>query len=116
MGFPRKISLLSFCILINLLPSLGFSSPRQARVAILNVTFKAKSKLNPEVLRTLLQTKTAQFLGKDYNVLSKENIMVLLPPEVNIEDCEGECEVETGRLLSADYIITAELSPFGSSE
>jgi TolB-like protein len=49
-------------------------------------------------------------------VMTRENVLVLLEASGRkLEDCEGECEVETGRRLGADYIVSGELLKFGSS-
>ena len=44
-----------------------------------------------------------------YQVMTKENIYDLLEPGVKLEDCVGQCEVETGRNLGAHYILTGVL-------
>ena len=41
----------------------------------------------------------------DYRVITKENIEVLVKPEM-LAECVGKCEVEIGRILSASYVIT----------
>jgi hypothetical protein len=49
-------------------------------------------------------------------VLTRENVAVLLASAgKKLEECEGECEVQTGRLLGADYIATGEVLRFGTS-
>src|SRR5206468_4766062 len=32
-----------------------------------------------------------------------------------LEECEGECEVDTGRRIGADLVVSGELLKFGSS-
>ena len=41
--------------------------------------------------------------------------MVLIDPNTTLEDCVGTCEVETGRTLGADWILTGEVIRFGKS-
>ncbi len=49
-------------------------------------------------------------------VMTHENMLALLAPTGRkLEDCEGECEVETGRKLGADAIVSGELLRFGES-
>jgi TolB-like protein len=49
-------------------------------------------------------------------VITRENMLVLLHSAgKKLEDCEGGCEVETGRLLGADVVITGEVLKFGSA-
>jgi TolB-like protein len=54
--------------------------------------------------------------GGGLRVMTRENILVLLQSQgKRLEDCEGECEVDTGRRLGADYLITGEVLRFGKS-
>ena len=51
--------------------------------------------------------------AKTYTVMTKENILEMLPPGVdNLAACEGDCEVETGRNIGADYVVTGTLVRF----
>jgi TolB-like protein len=48
-------------------------------------------------------------------LMTQENIQVLLASaHKTLEDCQGECEVDTGRLLGADIIVTGDLLRVGS--
>ena len=48
-------------------------------------------------------------------VITKENLLVLLEASgKKPEECEGECEVETGRLVGADYVVSGEALRVGS--
>lgn len=47
-------------------------------------------------------------------VMTRENVLVLLKASgKSLEDCEGECEVDTGRRLGADLIVTGEIQSIG---
>ena len=48
-----------------------------------------------------------------YRIMTRENILEMLPPGVDLASCEGSCEVETGRNLGADYVITGSVVRFG---
>lgn len=48
----------------------------------------------------------------DYDLMSSENIREMLPPGKTIEDCEGECLVETGRNIAADYVVQGRVGRF----
>ena len=49
-------------------------------------------------------------------IISRENLLVLLKSSgKSLEECEGECEVDTGRRIGADFIISGELLQFGTS-
>lgn len=50
-----------------------------------------------------------------YDIMTRENITAMLPPGKKIEECLGECLVETGRNISADYIAQARIGGFGGS-
>ena len=45
-------------------------------------------------------------------LMTRENILELLPAGKTLADCMGECAVETGRRLGADHIATGEVTSF----
>ncbi len=48
-------------------------------------------------------------------VITRENLITLVKAAgKTLEQCEGECEVETGRLISADLVISGDLLKIGS--
>lgn len=52
----------------------------------------------------------------EVRVITRENLMVLLAASgKKLADCEGECEVDTGRRIGADLVISGELLRVGSS-
>ena len=54
--------------------------------------------------------------GIDAKVISRENMLVLLQAQgKQIADCEGECEVETGRRIGADLVVSGEVLRVGES-
>ena len=49
-------------------------------------------------------------------VMTRENMLVLLQAQgKSLENCEGECEVDTGRRLGADYVVSGDLLRVGAS-
>jgi hypothetical protein len=45
--------------------------------------------------------------------MTRENMAALLPDGADLSDCSaGECEVEVGRMVGADYIVTGEILKF----
>src|SRR5205807_1961534 len=48
-------------------------------------------------------------------VLTRENILALMPEEPDLASCEGGCEVETGRKLSADVVVSARMTRLGKT-
>jgi len=61
-----------------------------------------------EVARRVLPTKA------NYLIMTRENILAMLPPDKSIEECEGGCIVETGRNISAEYVAQARINTYGS--
>ena len=49
------------------------------------------------------------------DLMTRENIVTMLrASNKTLEECEGQCEVDTGRLLGVDYIFSGDLVHFGS--
>ena len=59
--------------------------------------------------------KYARALPQDFIMITRENIVAMLPPDVKLDECIGECEVETGRRIGAHWIVTGEVIRFGQS-
>lgn len=107
--------LLLFFIFILTLPS-TFAQPIEERMAVLELKNKAGfSREEVEYLSSLLRRLASSELAQSFIVYDKENITELLPPDVNLEDCEGQCAVETGRNINATYIITGTIIRFGKN-
>ena len=49
---------------------------------------------------------------QNYTIMTRENIMQMLPPGKAIEDCEWSCLVETGKNIAADYVCQARVGSF----
>ena len=78
------------------------------RIAVLD--FKNQANLTSfeiSAFTGLVRASASQLSG--YIVMTTENIRTLLPPDKALEDCIGECEVETGRMLQAAFIVTGEV-------
>lgn len=52
---------------------------------------------------------------QNFTIMTRENIVEMLPPGKTIEDCEGSCLTETGRNIAADYVCQARVGRFGAS-
>ena len=49
-------------------------------------------------------------------LISRENMLILLQSAGrSLEECEAECEVETGRRIGADLVVSGDLRKIGSS-
>ena len=86
-------------------------------VAILETTSGGVIKLNESrFLTNVLREEAVKILPSslNYTIMTRENILAMLPPETQIENCEGACLVETGRNISANYVAQAQISTFGS--
>ena len=54
--------------------------------------------------------------GADVRVMTRENLLSLLAAQgKTLQECEGECEVETGRKLGADFVVSGELLRIGAT-
>lgn len=62
-------------------------------------------------LRERAKKVLPEYMG--YVIMTRENIQQMLPPGKKIEDCEGECLVETGKNINAHYIAQARVGKFG---
>ncbi|MBS2024401.1 MAG: DUF2380 domain-containing protein [Deltaproteobacteria bacterium] len=52
----------------------------------------------------------------ELRVITRENLQVLLDASgKSLADCEGECEVDTGRRIGADLVVSGELLRVGST-
>ena len=95
-----------------------FAEESPSRIAVLELVKKSNTNisrdevsfLTDEVRRVVGYLPTDRFL-----VMTKESMAVMIEPGKTLEECVGQCEVETGRMLNADWIITGELLKFGSS-
>jgi hypothetical protein len=50
--------------------------------------------------------------SRNFLIMTRENIQELLPAGRSLADCVGDCAVETGRKIGADYVVTGEVSSF----
>ena len=49
------------------------------------------------------------------DIMTRENLLVLLQSTgKKLEECEGECEVDTGRRIGADQIVSGEIQKVGT--
>src|SRR5258706_297381 len=49
------------------------------------------------------------------DIMTRENLLVLLQSSgKKLEECEGECEVDTGRRIGADQIVSGEIQKVGT--
>lgn len=63
-----------------------------------------------------LRSKAIEVLPtyNNFVIMTRDNILTMLPPGSTLEECEGECLVQTGKNISADYVAQARVGQFGS--
>src|SRR5438552_16899309 len=99
-----------------LLALLLVAAPAQKTLAVLE--FKSKLPKGADVdvgyLTDVVRTR-AKDTVPELKVMTRENMLVLLQATGRkMEECEGECEVETGRRVGADLVISGAVLKFGS--
>lgn len=110
----QKIFLLTFLLfLFSTDISLG---QERHRIAVLTLGNHAKLKSEEiEHLTNIIRQNLATDMGKNYLVMTQENILTLLPDNKKIEDCLDECEVDVGRNLGASLIVTGSILIFNKN-
>lgn len=86
------------------------------RVAVLE--FHDRAGLRPDeaaYVTDLVRDAALRLPDGGFFVMTRENILELLPPDADLASCEGACEVETGRNIGADFVVTGEIIRFGDS-
>ena len=91
-------------------------------VAVLETAVDAKVKnkvslSDRQYLTNVLREQAVKQLPttQNYTIMTRENILQMLPPGKSIEDCEGSCLVETGKNIAADYVCQARVGSFGGA-
>ncbi len=52
-----------------------------------------------------------------FTIMTRESILELLPPGTRLSDClDASCEVEIGRTLGADYVVSGEVLNFAGEQ
>ena len=96
-----------------------WDEPRAARVlAVLDIHSKLKGEDAEALDATYFSNEiraAARRRAPAMQVMTRENVLVLLEAQgKKLEDCEGECEVDTGRRLGADLVVAGDLLRVGS--
>lgn len=103
-------------ILALTLPVLLLGAPRAAAerplVAVLDFR-EVKSGLashEVELLADVARGEALDRLGAGFNIITRENLLDLLKAHgTNLEQCQGACETETGRLIGAEYVVSGSI-------
>lgn len=91
-------------------------SAERKRVAVLELLHTGP--VPDEVLRVaadLVRGAALTHLSRaTWQVVTRENMLAMLPPGTDLSACVGDCEVETGRRLGAWLVVTGEVAPVGA--
>jgi TolB-like protein len=88
------------------------------RLAVLELKNMIQGQVTREEVGFLtneLRSILSQLPPERFVVMTRESMAVMIDPSVRLEDCVGTCEVDTGRMLGAEWIVTGEVVRFGSS-
>ena len=81
------------------------------RVAVLDA--RVGEELDPSLgayVADVLRAEAQSALESGGSVMTRENILAMLPPDTSWASCtEADCEVEFGRRIAADVVVSAEL-------
>jgi formylglycine-generating enzyme required for sulfatase activity len=73
------------------------------------------SRAKLDALTQAVRGEATRRLPTGFTILSEENTLVILRDMgVDLSRCQGECEVETGRKLGADWVLSQQLTRFGT--
>jgi formylglycine-generating enzyme required for sulfatase activity len=73
------------------------------------------SRAKLDALTQAVRGEATRRLPAGFTILSEENTLVILRDMgVDLSRCQGECEVETGRKLGADWVLSQQLTRFGT--
>ena len=101
------------CLLLFAYPAFAAYVAVLETIAAKNVvTFEEKQYLT-DVLRS--EAVKALPAEQNFTIMTRENIIAMLPPGKSIEECEGECLVETGKNIAADYVSQAHVGRFANN-
>jgi hypothetical protein len=94
------------------------AAPQQQKLAVLEfaVDLVDKSQVDRLYFASAVQGAVQRLLpAQGYFIMTRENLQEILRGQgKSLEECQGNCEVETGRLLSADLVIAGRLSRVGA--
>src|SRR5439155_6489654 len=105
-------------VLAALLLAAG-AEPKKALIAVLEFSTKldaaARADADPGYFSDVVRSQALDELP-DARLMTRENMLVLIQASgKDLASCEGECDVETGRKLGADYVVSGELLKVGTS-
>ncbi len=104
----------STILLMLLGPAVAVAAP--LRIAVLEFRNPAGlAEQEVDYITDLARGAALRLPSNRFFVMTRENILQQLPPGTDLGACIGECEVETGRNVGADFVLTGEVIRFGAS-
>jgi hypothetical protein len=104
--------------MITLALLLAAATPAPPLTAVLELRNKlegADRNLVDAAFLTDLVRQQALEAAPSIRLMTRENVLLILEASGRkLDECEGECEVDTGRRLGADVVVTGELLRFGT--
>ncbi len=95
-------------LLLLLLPLTALAAPQ--RLAVLELQDELGLGASRAGYLTELVRGEALKVGPRFLVMTRENMLSLLPPGTTLAECEGACEVETGRRIGAEFVVAGALA------
>jgi TolB-like protein len=90
--------------------------PLRGKLAVLDLKNFTRdlSKENAQYFSDVIRQASLR-MEPGLDIMTRENLVVLLQATgKKLEECEGECEVDTGRRIGADHIVSGEIQKVGS--
>jgi TolB-like protein len=112
----KRIAIVFFwlAIILTILP-VPATAATQRKVAVIELLNQAGvTDQEAAYLTDKVRDAASRTLDRDnFLVITRESIQELLPPDMKLENCsDAKCEVEIGRRIGADYIVTGEILKF----
>jgi len=112
----------SFCIalaplvLVFFLASSATAQTGKPKIAILDFLNNSGGAVKAQEVEYLAEVvrgaARSALPARQFILMTRNNILELLPPGRTLGDCAGDCAVETGRKLGARYVVTGEVTMF----
>ncbi len=110
---PRAPAARWISLLLLLAATVGVAHGR-SRVAVLALTNSADlSDREASWLTDVLRAVALEQLGADHDILTRTQLVSLLPPDVDPAECADDCELTLGRHLGAEAVVSGELLRLG---
>jgi TolB-like protein len=111
--FARTLALLVAAAAIAASLAGPVAAQTKRKVAVLQFTLGPGVSVERETFSSSLQNAALKAVPS-LSVMTQANILSMVRAQgKTLDQCEGECAVETGRLLGADFIVAGRISKIG---